>query len=62
MVRVTQKFNSFKEAHKAEVEYWKSLEPCKKLEIIEKIRLRYMELIGEDKQGFKKVYKIIKQK
>ena len=62
MKRVIKIFNSFEEAENSEVEYWKSLEPRKKLEILEEIRLRYMELTGEGKQGFKRVYRIIKQK
>jgi len=62
MKKVIKKFNSFEEAKKAEIEYWKSLEPRKKLEILEEIRLRYMELTSEGKQGFKRVYRIIKQK
>jgi len=62
MERVIQTFNSFEEAKKAEIEYWKSLEPRKKLEILEEIRQRYMELTGEGKQGFQRVYRIIKQK
>jgi predicted Fe-S protein YdhL (DUF1289 family) len=62
MERVIRTFNSFEEAKKAEIEYWKSLEPRKKLEILEEIRLRYMELTGEGKQGFQRVYRIVKQK
>jgi len=62
MERVIRTFNSFEEAKKAEIEYWKSLEPRKKLEILEEIRQRYMELTGEGKQGFQRVYRIIKQK
>jgi len=62
MERVIRTFNSFEEAKKAEIEYWKSLEPRKKLEILEEIRQRYMELTGEGKQGFQRVYRIVKQK
>jgi predicted Fe-S protein YdhL (DUF1289 family) len=62
MERVIRTFNSFEEAKKAEIEYWKYLEPRKKLEILEEIRQRYMELTGEGKQGFQRVYRIVKQK
>lgn len=62
MDKVIKKYNSFEEAEKAEIEYWKNLEPRKKLEILEEIRLRYMEITGEGKQGFQRVYRIVKQK
>ncbi len=62
MNRVITIFNSFEEAENNEVEYWKSLDPNKKLAILEEIRQRHMEITGEGKQGFQRVIKIIKQK
>ncbi len=62
MNRVITIFNSFEEAENNEVEYWKSLDPNKKLTILEEIRQRHMEITGEGKQGFQRVIKIIKQK
>ncbi len=62
MEKVIQKYNSFEDADKAEVHFWKNLEPRRKLEILEEIRLRYMEITGEGKQGFQRVYRIVKQK
>lgn len=62
MEKVIQKYNSFEEAEKAEIEFWKNMESRKKLEILEEIRLRYMEITGEGKQGFQRVYRLVKQK
>ena len=62
MKRVIKIFNSFEEAENNEVEYWKSLDPNKKLTILEEIRQRHMEITGEGKQGFQRVIRIIKQK
>jgi hypothetical protein len=62
MKQVIKIFNSFEEAENNEVEYWKSLDPNKKLTILEEIRQRHMEITGEGKQGFQRVIKIIKQK
>jgi len=62
MKQVIKIFNSFEEAENNEVEYWKSLDPNKKLTILEEIRQRHMEITGEGKQGFQRVIRIIKQK
>jgi predicted Fe-S protein YdhL (DUF1289 family) len=40
MQKVIQKFSSFKEAEKAEIEFWKNYPKAKKLAVLEEIRQR----------------------
>ena len=61
MEKTIRKFDSFADQDRYEVDYWKSVEPDKKLEVLESIRELYMELNGEGQQGFQRVLRVIEQ-
>ena len=53
---------NFKEADEIDYEYWSKVDGNKKLVILEEIRGRYYKINNEAPKGFRKVYRIIKQK
>ena len=46
MEKILKTFNSFKDAEKDDIEYYKNLDPNKKLEELEIIRLHYFNFIN----------------
>ncbi len=61
MERVLKKV-SLKEADKLDIEFWKSKTPEEKLDVLQYLREIYYEFKNEDRKGFQKVYRVIKQK
>lgn len=61
MEKVINKYKSFEAEENAEIKYWKSIPPVKRIEFLEIINSRYGELKNVHKQGLQRVYRIIKQ-
>ena len=60
MEKVVKKYTSFKEADKADVEFWRSASVQQKLEALEAIRYTYFSLMKADIKGIDKVVKFRK--
>lgn len=60
MEKAVRIFKNFEEAEKAERDYYLRLTPEERLDILETLRQRYQELHG-DKQGFRRVFRVVKQ-
>ncbi len=58
MEKVIKIYDSFEDQEYDDVEYWKNLDPNKKVEILESIRVLQMEINGECEQGFQRVLRI----
>jgi hypothetical protein len=61
MERVVRKFSSHAESDRADREYYHSLTPQQRMEIMLELVARYRESFDDEAaQGFKRVYRIIK--
>jgi hypothetical protein len=57
---VVRKFNSFEEAEKAEVEYWRNL-PCEeKLKVLDEIQMMHLRAIYPKGKKFEKTVRFAK--
>ena len=61
MQKSIQVFHSFAEAEKANKEYYRSLSPAKRVEILLELRAQRQDKPNEASEGFKRVYRIIKR-
>ena len=62
MQKSIQVFHSFAEAAKANREYYTSLSPAKRVEILLELRTQWQDnKANEASEGFKRVYRIIKR-
>ena len=52
---------SFEEAEKEDIAYWKSKTPEEKLDALQHLREIYYDLNNENREGFQRLYCIIKQ-
>jgi len=60
MKKIVKKFASFAEAERSDKEYYLSLSPEERLDILLELIAQYREGLDEDSQRFKRVYKITK--
>lgn len=58
MEKIIRKFNSFEEAEKAEIKYWKNASYEEKLNTLEAIRILTYKLLNHDFNRIEKVIKI----
>ena len=62
MEKTIQVFHSFAEAEKANNDYYRSLSPATRVEILLELRARWQDRKpNEASEGFKRVYRIIKR-
>jgi len=62
MQKSIQVFHSFSEAEKVNKEYYRSLSPAKRVEILLELRAQWQDSkANEASEGFKRVYRIIKR-
>lgn len=61
MEKTIQVFNSFEEAEKADREYYRSLTPAQRIEMLLILRDQYRPYSNELTEGFKRVYRVIKR-
>jgi hypothetical protein len=54
-----QRFDSLAEADEAEVNYYASLTPAQRLDILFELIATYQENSGEDSQGLERVYRVV---
>ncbi len=52
---IVRKFNSFEEAEKAEVEYWRNLPGEEKLKVLDEIQMMHLRAIYARGKKFEKV-------
>lgn len=52
---------TFDEAEREDIAHWKSKTPEEKLEMLQYLREIYYTLKNESREGFQRVYRIIKQ-
>jgi hypothetical protein len=57
---VVRKFNSFEEAEKAEVEYWRNLPGEEKLKVLDEIQMMHLRAIYPKGKKFEKVVRFAK--
>ena len=57
---VVRKFNSFEEAEKAEIEYWRNLPAEEKLKVLDEIQLMHLKALYPRGKKFEKVLRIVK--
>lgn len=60
MEKVVRKFHSFEEADRADREYYRSLTPQQRLDLLLDLIARQRESLDEASQRFERVYRIIK--
>lgn len=58
MKKVVRKFASHAESEKADREYYRSLSPQQRLDILLEIIAAHREETGEASEGFKRVYRV----
>lgn len=56
---VVRKFNSFEEAEKAEIKYWRNLPGEEKLKVLDEIQLMHLRALHPNGTKFQKVVRII---
>lgn len=61
MERVLKIFNSHSDQARYEYDYWKTVNPETRVEILEAIRSIHMEVSGEGKQGFQRIFRIVER-
>jgi hypothetical protein len=59
MEKVVAVFGSFEEAERAEDEFYASLTPSERLDLLLDLITRYRESLGEAAEGFARVHRII---
>lgn len=52
---------TFEEAEKEDIVYWKSKTPEERLDELQRLREIYYSLSNENRKGFQRFYRIIKQ-
>lgn len=57
---VVRKFNSFEEAEKAEIEYWRNLPGEEKLKVLDEIQTMHLRALYPKGKKFEKVVRIVK--
>jgi len=60
MKRIIEKL-TIEEAEKADFAYWKSKTPEEKLDWLQQLRELHYELNNEDRKGFQRLHRIVKQ-
>lgn len=60
MDKVVKMFDSFEEADRADVEYYASLTPQQRVDLLLDIVAAYRESLGEAGQRFERVYRVVK--
>ena len=60
MERVVRIFRSFEEAERVEREYYASLTPQQRVNLLQEMRAQYLESLGEAGRGFENVCRITK--
>lgn len=60
IVLAVKKFNSFEEAEKAEIEYWRNLPAEEKLKVLDEIQLMHLKALYPRGKKFEKVLRIVK--
>lgn len=60
MERVLRKL-TLEEAEKEDIAFWKSKTSAEKLDALQHLRELYYDLNNESREGFQRVYRIIKQ-
>ncbi|MDH4270738.1 MAG: hypothetical protein OEW18_02045 [Candidatus Aminicenantes bacterium] len=58
---MTVKKLSLKEAEEADYQDWRSMTPVERLDLVQCLRDLYFEFKNEDRKGFQRVYRIVKQ-
>jgi len=58
MERVVAVFDSFEDADRADVEYYATLRPEERLDILLDLIARHRESLGEAAQGFERVHRV----
>lgn len=53
---------SFKEYERSDLKYWRTKTPEEKLDALQHLRELYYDLKNENRKGFQRVYRVIKQK
>jgi hypothetical protein len=57
---VVKKFNSFEEAEKAEIEYWRNLSGEEKLKVLDEIQMMHLRALYPRGKKFEKVVRFVK--
>jgi len=57
---VVRKFNSFEEAEKAEIKYWRNLPSDEKLRVLDEIQKMHLSALNPKGKKFEKVFRIVK--
>ena len=52
---------SLEEAAEADILEWQSMTPAERLDLVQRLRDLYYEFKNEDRKGFQRVYRIVKQ-
>lgn len=60
MNRTVRKFSSFRESERADRDYYLSLTPQQRIDILLELVARYREEHDEASEGFRRVYRIVK--
>lgn len=53
--------HSFEEAAEADLRELKAMTPAERLDLVQRLRDLYYEFKNEDRKGFQRVYRIVKQ-
>ena len=61
MERVAKKFSSFEEQQKADREYYRSLTPQQRLDILLEMIVTYRDGLDEAERRFKRVCRVVKR-
>jgi hypothetical protein len=59
MEKVFRVFRSFDEAERADDEYYASLSPQERVDLLLEMIAAYRESLGETEQGLKRVYRVV---
>jgi predicted solute-binding protein len=62
MERVVHISRSFEEAEEWDLQQYRSMTPEQRLDILQYLREEYYKFKNEDRKGFQRVYRIVKQK
>jgi hypothetical protein len=59
MDKVVKRFSSFRESDEADRQYYQSLTPVQRLDILLELNARYRDLWHDAPQGLERVYRIV---
>ncbi len=62
MERIVHISKSFEEAEEWDLQQYRSMTPEQRLDILQYLREEYYKFKNEDRKGFQRVYRIVKQK